>query len=243
MSFTTETAGLRRVRKLLRKATATDNPHEAEAFSRKAAELVAELRLDPDRLATDDPGELVVRDVPIGRGAYVRARLALLTVIADAHDARVVFGPTPEGTVAHVAGFVDDVEVVEVLYNGLHAQASAQMAAQRRGTAAATQRFRRSFLFGFADRIRVVLAETQRQEEHRSAVDAPVTHEGRALALRRRAAAVDEFADAVFGRVRAARRPAAAAVAGWQAGEQAASRADIGRRRLDGRRSIGPGEP
>ncbi|RLE21390.1 MAG: hypothetical protein DRJ50_09290, partial [Actinobacteria bacterium] len=34
-----------KVRKLLDKATATTNPHEAEVFSRKAAELVARHRI------------------------------------------------------------------------------------------------------------------------------------------------------------------------------------------------------
>ncbi len=40
-----------RVRKLLDKAEATTNAHEADAFSRKAAELIAAHRIDPDRLA------------------------------------------------------------------------------------------------------------------------------------------------------------------------------------------------
>ena len=34
---------------LLAKAERTDNAHEAEVFSRKAAELVARHRIDPDR--------------------------------------------------------------------------------------------------------------------------------------------------------------------------------------------------
>jgi hypothetical protein len=233
---TGDSAGLRRVRKLLAKAQATDNPHEAEAFSRKAAELVQELRIDPDRLARDDDRGLAVRDVHLGRGAYVRARLALLAVIAEANDARVVFSATPSGTVAHVAGFVDDLDAIEVLYQGLHAQAAAQMAGERRGTAAATQRFRRSFLFGFADRIGLLL-----DESHRAADATSATAASREIALRRRADTVEEFAAATFGRVRAARRAGPATVSGFQAGERAATRADIGRERLAARPQLGSG--
>ena len=56
----------------------------------------------------DAQSELVVRELPLGRGAYVRARLALLLAVSTAHDARVVFGTTPTGTVAYVAGFASD---------------------------------------------------------------------------------------------------------------------------------------
>ena len=135
------------------KASATANVHEADAFSRKAAELVARHRIDPAALAERRSDELGVREVALGRGAYVRARLALLMAVAEAHDTRVVFGTTPTGTVAYVAGYASDLDVVEVMYTSLHAQAASQMAVERRSTAAATQRFRRSFLFGYADRV------------------------------------------------------------------------------------------
>ena len=39
---------LGRVRKLLDKAEGTTNAHEADAFSRKAAELIAEHRIDAE---------------------------------------------------------------------------------------------------------------------------------------------------------------------------------------------------
>ncbi len=158
-----------RVRKLLDKAERTSNAHEADAFSRKAAELIAEHRIDPDRLGTIDAGdELRVREIELGRGAYVRARLALLLAVADAHDVRVVFQARPNGTVAMAAGFRSDLDVVEVLYTSLHQQAAAQMAAVRRPTGAATQRFRRSYLFGFADRIGQLLGESKHRADERA---------------------------------------------------------------------------
>jgi len=247
---------LLRVRKLLDKAEVTTNAHEADAFSRKAAELIAAHRIDPDRLAAVDAGDdLHVREIEIGRGAYVRARLSLLQAVADAHDVRVVFQSRPHGTVAMAAGFRSDLDVVEVMYTSLHQQAGSQMAGIRRQTGAATQRFRRSFLFGFADRIGDVLAESNRRAESQQrasdhdfgagagagagAGGADDIARARALATTTRNERIEEFAARSFGRVRTARAPSAAQVTGWGAGAAAASRADVGRTRLAGRRAIG----
>jgi hypothetical protein len=227
-----------RVRKLMAKAEASANPHEADAFARKAADLVARHRIDPDQLAAaTGPEELSIREILLGRGAYVRGRLSLLMAVADANDAKVVFGSTPEGTTAYVAGYTIDLDVVEVMYHSLHAQMAAQMAGERRSTAAATQRFRRSFMFGFADRVGRLLSETRRAVEH----DAPATSSGTsAPAVPERVVRVEEFMAESFGRVRTARSPAGAELRGWSAGAAAADGVDVGRRRLPGRRAIGP---
>ena len=235
-----------RVRKLMDKASATSNSHEADAFARKAAELVARHRIDPDRVAgLDDRDELVVRDIPLGRGAYVRARLALLMAVASPHDARVVFGSTPTGTVAHVAGHRRDLDVVELMYHSLHGQAATHMAQERRSTASSTQRFRRSFLFGYAERMGALLDDARRETE--AAVVRSETSDGAdhgvatEVALVERGRRVDEFAQEAFGRVRTARAPGAALASGWNAGVSAADRADVGRTRLSGRRALGSG--
>ncbi len=222
------------------KAAATTNAHEADAFARKAAELVAMHRIDPERLADPDAqSELVVRELQLGRGAYVRARLALLLAVSTAHDARVVFGTTPNGTTAYVAGFASDVDVVEVMYTSLHTQAAARMMQERRSTAAATQRFRRSFLFGYADRMGELLTNSRRETE--ASANAGDSTDGSPPALLDRRLRVEAFAKESFGRVRAARAPGAAQASGWRAGVDAADRVDVGRARLLGRRAIGRG--
>jgi hypothetical protein len=223
------------------KASATSNIHEADAFSRKAAELVARHRIDPAALAERRTDQLGVREVALGRGAYVRARLSLLMAVAEAHDARVVFGSTPTGTVAYVAGHESDLDVVEVMYTSLHAQAASRMALERRSTSAATQRFRRSFLFGYADRVAKSLDEARRVAEAGSSTAVAVDNTGRSLARLERGKQVDEFVQQRFGRVRTARSSAGAEVRAWSAGSDAAERADLGRARLRERRSIGPG--
>ncbi len=229
-----------RVRKLLDKAEGTANPHEADAFSRKAAELIATHCIDPDYLAAVDASDsLALIEVDIGRGAYVRARLALLMAVAKPHDARVVFETRPTGTVALVAGFRSDLDVVEMMYTSLHQQAATQMAQQRRGTAAATQRFRRSFLFGFANRIGEVLDSPGTQGHSNSQPTGGQSQ--RALIMQSREQRLDDYAAAQFGPVRSARAPRAAQAAGWGAGSDAAGRADVGRSRLTGRGAIGRG--
>ncbi len=241
ISSTVDHTVITRVRKLMDKAAATTNIHEADAFSRKAAELVARHRIDAETLAERPHDDLVIREIPLGRGAYVRGRLALLMAVAGAHDARVVFGSTPTGTVAYVAGQSSDLDVVEVMYTSLHAQASLRMSSERRATAAATQRYRRSFLFGYADRVATAFDEVRHEAEEASASDVAVDTMGRSLARVERIRRVDEFMDRRFGRIRTARTATGAELGGWSAGSSAAEGADLGRQRLKARRSLGPG--
>ncbi len=227
---------LDKVRKLLAMAEGTANPNEADAFSRKAAELIVAHRIGPERLRASASDELGVLDVALGRGAYVRGRLALLQAVAEAHGCRVVFEVREHGTVALVAGFRSDLDTTSLLYHSLHSQAGSRMARERRATAAATQQFRRSFMFGYAEQIRRMLASTNEQaieRVHPSSATLP--------ALRARSRRVDEYARHRFGRVTTARRPKAATTTGWTAGWDAASRADLGRRRVGGMRAIGSG--
>ncbi len=228
---------LDKVRKLLAMAEGSPNSNEADAFSRKAAELIAAHRIDPERLRRGDADDdLQVREYELGRGAYVRGRLALLQSVAEAHGGRVVFEARQRGTVAYVAGFRTDLDTVELLHASLHTQVAARMAAERRSTAAATQRWRRSFLFGYADQIRQMLEQTTHEAStnvHPSSAAVP--------ALRARDRRVDEFARQRFGRVHTARRPKAATATGWNAGAQAARTADVGRDRFGGLRAIGRG--
>jgi hypothetical protein len=227
---------LRKVQKLLAKAEATDNPNEAEAFSAKAAALIATHRIDPARLTADDaPDGLTVRRIAVGRGAYVRARLALLEAVAAFHDAEVVWQTGAEGATALVAGFSSDLDAVVMLYESLHLQAASQMAAVRRATPAATQRWRRAFLFGFAARIREML-DSVRQRAERGLVG---DDHARLPDLLSRPERVRAYAASAFGRVVNAPAPSPALAAGWDRGHQAAGAVDIGRARLPERRAIG----
>ncbi len=225
-----------KVRKLLAMAEGSPHPDEADAFSRKAAELIAAHRLDPARLAEPDDDVLDIREYAMGRGAYVRARIALLQAVADAHGCQVVFGAGYAGTTAYVAGFRDDLETTDVLYTSLHAQASSRMAAERRRTGAATQQWRRSFLFGFAHEVHQML-ERSRATAEREVAGAS----DRLPELRAREVQVAEHLQQRFGRIGAARPVTGPTPAGYVAGREAASRADVGRRGVAARRALGRG--
>jgi hypothetical protein len=184
-----ESSLIEKVRKLLAMAEGTSNRNEADAFSRKAAELIAAHRIDPERLRHAVNDELKVLEQALGRGAYVRGRLALLQSIAEAHGCRTVFEIHDRGTVAFVAGFTSDLDTVELLFNSLHNQAASRMASERRATPAATQQWRRSFMFGYAEQIREMLRSTGEAAVHR-------VHPSSATlpALRARDKRVDEYA-------------------------------------------------
>ena len=237
--FDTAPAGsdlIGKVRKLLAMAEGTSNTNEADAFSRKAAELIAAHRISPEQLRAASPSDLGVLEVVLGRGAYVRGRLALLTAVGRAHGCQVVFEQRADGMTALVAGFRGDLDTTGLLYHSLHTQASSRMAAGRRATPAATQQWRRSFLLGYAteiDRMLKAAAQAARHDVHPSASTVP--------ALRARDRQVAEFARQRFGRVVAARRPAAAQATGWDAGRAAAAAADLGRKRVGGLRALGSG--
>jgi hypothetical protein len=219
---------VQRVRKLLDKAENTDNPHEAEAFAGKAADLIARHRIDPARLAErgDAADDLALSELNVGRGAYVRGRISLLANVAEAHDVRMVYQSTPTGSVVFLAG---------------RRQVASQMATLRRSTGAATQRERRAFLFGFAGRIGELLTEVQATATRES----QATSDGgaaMAVAVRERRERVDDFADRTWGKVRSAGRAAPLAADGYERGANAANRADVGRTRLGGRPAIGRGK-
>jgi hypothetical protein len=243
MAVDTSAALIVKIRKLLAKAEGTDNANEAETFSSKAAQLIAEHRIDPEhvrRMVAAD--ELGLRRIPIGRGAYVRARLALLTAVANSYECEVVFEAGAAGTTATVAGYESDLAVTDVLYTSLHTQAASQRAAVRRRTPAATQRWRRSFLFGFATHVADLLAAAR--------VEAAATHgpgdrerrSGDTLPdVQARAQRVRQFAAQSFGRVVAARPPAPAQVTGWRDGHRAAGAADLGRSHIADRKALNRG--
>ena len=158
---------LDKVRKLLAKAEATHNDPRGGRVPAKAAALIAAHRIDPARLARARAGgdEVALRAVAVGRGAYVRARLALLGAVAGAHDCEIVWRTGPDGATGMLAGFTSDLDATVMLYESLHLQATSRMMAVRRTTPAATQRWRRAFLFGYAARVGEILGEACRDVE------------------------------------------------------------------------------
>ena len=225
-----------KVRKLLAMAEGTDHPEEADAFARKAADLIARHRVSESALREVNPDELEIAELDLGRGAYVRARFHLLAGIAEAHGCLATFMTGARGTVAHVTGHRRDTLTVRVLFTSLLSQMTHRAGTERRATAAATQRWRRSFMFGFADQVASMLQSAR--DEAIAATDDPHSI---LPALRAQDAVVRDYAGQRLGRIVTARPAAPAVRDGLRAGRQAAAESDVGRVRLRGRAAIGTG--
>ncbi len=226
----------RRVQKLIAVAERTTNPEESSAFSRKAAELIARYRLSQEALCSRESDEYVIHELVLGRGAYVRARFSLLSGVADAMGCLATFLTGSSGTTAQISGPLREVEAVKVLFNSLHQQMATQASKQRHTTSAATQRFRRAFMFGFAERVSEMLHDAHsvaasEQEDAHSLL--PILLEQRER--------VHRFAAERLGPIRAAAAPAPVVANGASAGRQAAADADIGRIRVASQYAIGQG--
>jgi hypothetical protein len=156
----------RKIRALLDKAENTNYPAEAEAATRKAAELMAAHRITEAMVSAAAPRSadtITTRTIMLSRGPYVGARMDLLGGVARAFGVRLVYTSTWEGREVELLGYHSDLASVELLYTSLLLQASVAASQHHvpRGHAAVT--WRRGFLLGFAEtvarRLREVMAQ------------------------------------------------------------------------------------
>jgi hypothetical protein len=218
---------LQKVRALLAKAEATPFDAEAEAFTKKAQELITRYRIDR---ALVDAREPRARELPITRrisvdDPYVMAKVVLLSNTANVNDCRAVW-PKPR-RVVEVFGMVDDLDAVEELFTSLLLQAIGAL--RRAGSKqdafgrSRTTAFRRAFLLSFAVRIGQRLRETVD-----ATVDAAAVETGVALVpiFAARAEAAEALARANHPHVRPIRASVRDAE-GWHSGAAFADQADL----------------
>ncbi|GAA4811093.1 DUF2786 domain-containing protein [Tomitella cavernea] len=227
-----------RIRGLLAKAESTDFPHEAEALTAKAQELITRHAVDTALLhrATDADGFAVsARRIHLNN-PYLREKVTLLSIIGRVNTVRTVW--SKRLAIATVIGPEGALEQVELLYTSLLVQCTRAMQARSPGTAAPgrTAAFRRSFLVGFATRIGQRLAESHRQATRDAAADAGVRDGVLVPVLRAQDDAVHKAAQRLFPHSRPTHAGKIDPV-GWCAGTDAAETATItaGGRRLPGR--------
>jgi hypothetical protein len=227
MSTTTPDSVLRRIRALLDQAESTPYPSEAESFAAKAAELMARHRVDEAAVADrPDDRRVVEVDVELGRGQYVRARLALLGAVAEPYDCRVLTSVRADGRVGHLVGHAGDVERVELLYTSLLVQATRAAAAESVPRGHTGVEFRRGFLFGFAHRVGERLTE-QMAEAVRTTPGEAAAGSSVALVLADRRAAADDHIARRYGRVGRLDPAAAIGADAARRGRAAGDRADL----------------
>lgn len=225
---------LRKIRGLLDKAEATPFEAEQAALYSKAAELMARHRVTEAMLAAAKPrqdrGKVTVREIHLGSGPYVRARLALLGAVAQPSSCKVLTYVDYDGRFGEVHGYESDLDAVEMLYTSLLIQSVSAMKGETVPRGQGAVEFRRSFLFGFAARVR------ERLDEVNQAVADDVESTGPegpsvALVLADRRDDVEQAVAARYGRIGTLRRASKSrSLAGHQAGAAAGDRADLHRR-------------
>ena len=219
---------LTRVRALLAKAESTDFADEADSFTQKAQELMTRHSIDVAMLhaisgGAHQPvqGRRVHLDPP-----YVDAKASIAGAVGGANRCRVVLDGA-YGLIT-VFGFDTDLDVFEVLFTSLLAQATIALVAASRAASIAndgarTKSFRQSFLLSYADRIGRRLREadtasTNLAEETFGTALVPV--------LAQRKQAVDDALRAAFPKT-TQRNRRISNEAGWHAGRIAADQASL----------------
>jgi hypothetical protein len=233
----TDTPGalLERVRKLLAKAEADGTtPAEAEAFTVKAAELMARYGIDRALLAaarpdTDRPGSRMI-DVD---NPWSQVKAQLLGGLASAIRCACVQLPrSGTGARIHVFGYASDLERAEILYTSLLIQMAHGLAATPvPPNVRSVRAYRRSWLLGFTS---AVVARVREAEERAAATAAhePVTGRSTALVLADRETVVRRECARAYPVTRKMRVTYTGT--GYRDGYSEGQRADVGSARVSG---------
>jgi len=228
---------LDRVRKLL--AQAEDDsvtPAEAQAFTAKAAELMAKYGIDRALLAADRPET----DRPANRildidNPWAREKAHLLSGLASALRCQCVLlsGARP-GSRVHLFGFASDIDRTDVLYTSVLIQMAHGLAGARVPEWSSSARaWRRSWLLGFAT---AVIARV-REAEHGAVLAATGQRAGgerAALVLADRSLVIRRQVEDAYPVTRKTRVTYSGS--GYRDGYTQGQRADIGTTRVSGGR-------
>ncbi len=225
---------LDRVRKLLTQAEDDAvTPAEAQAFTAKAAELMAKYGIDRALLAADQPET----DRPTNRildidNPWAREKAHLLCGLASALRCQsILLSGSRPGSKVHIFGFGSDIERTDLLYTSVLIQMSHGLAGARVPEWSSSPRaWRRSWLLGFAT---AVIARV-RQAEHGAMIAA--TERGRtgsdrtALVLADRSLVIRHQVEQAYPITRKARVTYSGS--GYRDGYERGQRADLGTTRL-----------
>lgn len=240
------TKTLGRIRALLTQAEdPAATPEEAEAFTAKAAELMAKYGVDRAMLAATDP----TSDVPCDRivaivGQYALDKQGLLSAVAHAVECRTVLRTRwidgRNERQVHLFGYGSDLERAEMLYTSLLVQATNGIAHTPVPHGQHKAAFRRSWLEGFRWAIveRLRAAEKRAQDEaerNRPTSSGPSV----ALVLADRATVVQARLTAAHPRLGKS-APRKLSGGGLRHGYRAGQHADIGDKRASARAHIAP---
>ena len=230
---------LETIRSLLRKAEDPSvTPAEAEAFSGKAAQMMATHGIEVAMLEAAEAVEGRQQQVDqtlisLADETYRIYKITLLDAAATACHCKVIFG----GTTAHVFGYDSDRDLVSMLYTSLLLQASHALLAEELPYGDNIRSFTSAWWDGYSTRIEKRLMEslhTATQEAEQRSPGAELVVRQRAV-LAERASAVERAIHEVYPSVGTMSAPCGgASSAGYAAGQRAGQNADLGSSRRGG---------
>jgi len=239
-----------RVAKLLRKAEST-TPEEAELLTAKAQEIMTSWALSDALIArasgdNNKEREQVIQKTTLYRGGYSRALFQIGSAVSRANNCKALISKAKQQnlTFLHIIGFESDVERVLFLDSSLQVQAATALRAwwkqQETDWMSAPQKFktRREFFYGFANGVESLLTQARRagereaiaNEADRAETTLEEAGDSVALVIREKKAAVDEWIDKTYGKLRPDRgtRRTHGGYAAQDAGYAAGRSADVG---------------
>lgn len=233
------TAVLAKVRKLLAKAEdSAASAAEADSYTAKAAQLIADHGIDAALLAADDPGSDRVADRVVHLDApYAQEKAQLLSTVAVGLRCRAVLrkrdqfdGPREHSV--HLFGHESDLERTDLLFTSLLMQSTTRLARTSVPPGEHLAAFRRSWLAGFRFSISERLAHVERQARTRAEAR-PTSGRSTGLVLADRSREVDQVLEQAYPHLQEA-RPRSLSGSGMYDGYAAGSSADLGGTRLRG---------
>lgn len=232
---------LDKIRKLLAQAEDPSvTPQEAEAFTAKAADLIAKYGIDAAMLALKEPNRDEVIDKKLDLDPpFALSKATLLFAIAEPLRCKAIRvrerchdGKNRYTYQMHLFGYRSDVERCEVLYTSLLLQAANGMQHTPVPPGRDKGAFRESWLEGFAWAIGSRLATA----EQKAADDAESSGTpGVALVLADRSVVVDRVASEAYPSLKKA-KPRKLVGGGEGHGWDAGQKADVGGTRIGGRK-------
>jgi Protein of unknown function (DUF2786) len=229
---------LDRVRKLLAQAEDESvTPAEAQAFTAKAAELMARYGIDrallaADRPETDRPGNRILTiDNP-----WAREKAHLLSGLASALRCQcILLGGNRPGSRVHLFGFASDIDRTDVLYTSVLIQMAHGLAgASVPEWSSSPRAWRRSWLLGFATAVIARVTEAEHGAVRAATARGTKDGERAALVLADRSLIIRQQVQDAYPVTRQARVTYTGT--GYRDGYRVGQRADIGGTRLSGSR-------
>lgn len=237
---TTADPMLAKIRKLLAKAEdPATTTEEAELYTAKAAQLIADYGIDEALLAHGDPSRDPVGDrVVVMDAPYAADKADLLSTVAHELRCRAVRRTRyPEGVKElslHLFGHESDLQRVELLFTSLLLQTAHGLARTPVPPWEHKAAFRRSWMAGFRQAIGQRLQLAEKQAEAQAADRFRSSGTSTALVLADRSALVKAALEQEYPRLRTARARQFSG-SGARDGYAAGQRADLGGTRLKDR--------